>query len=285
MRRTSRSLDCADAARDWFGPGLMIRACVDGVVLYRFEGLDGVEGVRHAVLTRIGGVSRGPYATLNLGHTVGDDLAAVEENHRRAFRVLGLASGKVVSPYQVHGARVGVVGRAHLGTVQPATDALVTATPGVPLLMRFGDCAPVLFFDPARRVIGMAHAGWRGVVAGTVEATVRTMAERLGCDPANLWAGIGPTIGPCCYEVGPETVTAVQGACPPGAGVARRVNGRVHLDLPAAVGAQLRAAGVGEIEAAGLCTACHVDEFFSHRAEHGRTGRFGVAMELRSSET
>lgn len=258
----------------------MERITVDGIVMYRFAGLAGAEGLRHAVLTRIGGVSRPPYATLNLGHTVGDDLEAVDENHRRALGALGLRPGQTVSPHQVHGARVGVVGRAHLGTVLPETDALVTDVPGVPLLMRFGDCAPVLLLDPVRRVIGVAHAGWRGVVNGSVPATVRTMVKRMGCAPADLWAGIGPTIGPCCYEVGPEVVTAVEAACPPGTEAAHRVNGRVHLDLPGAVQAQLRAAGVEQIENAALCTACHVDEFFSHRAELGHTGRFGVLMEL-----
>lgn len=258
----------------------MIRDRLDGIVLYRFDGLSQAQGLTHAVLTRIGGVSRGPYATLNLGHSVGDDLAAVEENHRRALGVLGVEPGDVVSPYQVHGARVGVVGRTHRGTIQEATDALVTASPGVPLLMRFGDCAPVLFFDPSRRVVGIAHAGWRGVVANSAGATVWTMAERLGCDPAGLWAGIGPTIGPCCYAVGPEVVAAVEAACPSGADVVREVDGRPHLDLPAAVQAQLRAAGVRRIEDSRLCTACRMDEFFSHRAERGRTGRFGVLMEL-----
>jgi YfiH family protein len=258
----------------------VIRERVDGIVLYRFQQLSEVAGLNHAVLTRIGGVSQGPYATLNLGHTVGDDLSAVEENHRRALGLLGLEPKGVVSPYQVHGARVGVVGRAHLGTVQPSTDALVTAVPSVPLLMRFGDCTPILFFDPAQRVIGMVHAGWRGVVAGSVEATVRTMVERLDCNPVDIWAGIGPTIGPCCYEVGEEVVDAVQAACPTGADIARRLNGRIHLDLPAAVRAQLCATGVEQVEDACLCTACRVDEFFSHRAEHGRTGRFGIVMEL-----
>lgn len=258
----------------------MLRECTDGVVLYRFEGLSPAEGLTHAVLTRIGGVSRGPYATLNLGHTVGDDLAAVEENHRRALGVLGLEPRQVVSPYQVHGARVGVIGRAHLGTVQPATDALVTIVPAVPLLMRFADCAPVLLFDPVRRGVGMAHAGWRGVVAGVVEATIQTMTERLGCNPADLWAGIGPTIGPCCYAVGPEVAGAMEAASPPGAGVVREADGRTYLDLPAVVEAQLRAAGVGQVEDAHLCTACHVEEFFSHRAERGRTGRFGVVFSI-----
>jgi len=260
--------------------GTMDREHIDGIVLYRFEGLRAAKRLTHAILTRIGGVSQGPYATLNLGHTVGDDLSAVEENHRRALGLLGLRPEGVVSPYQVHEGRVGVVGRAHLGTVQPATDALVTAMPDVPLLMRFADCTPILLFDPVRRAIGMAHAGWRGVVAGCAGAAVRTMTERLGCAPPDIWAGIGPTIGPCCYEVGSEVAEAVAAACPSGTEVVHRVNGRVHLDLPAGVAAQLRAAGVDQVENADLCTACCVNEFFSHRAERGRTGRFGVVMEL-----
>ncbi len=199
---------------------------------------------------------------------------------RRGLGVLGLSPERVVSPYQVHGARVGVVGTAHLGTVQPATDALVTDAPGVPLLMRFADCSPVVLFDPLRRVVGIAHAGWRGVVAGTVASTLRTMQARWGCEPSALWAGIGPTIGPCCYEVGPEVAAAVTAACPPEAAVVRSVDGRLYLDLPGAVRAQLHAAGVEQVEDSGLCTACHVDEFFSHRAERGRTGRFGVVVEL-----
>jgi YfiH family protein len=258
----------------------MIREHVAGIGVYRFELLNEADGVLHAIFTRIGGVSQGSYATLNLGHTVGDDLSAVEENHRRALGLLALEPNEVVSPFQVHGARVGLVGRAHVGTVQAATDALVTAEPGVPVLMRFADCTPILFYDPVQRVVGMAHAGWRGVVAGSATATVRILAERLGCDPGDVWAGIGPTIGPCCYEVGAEVAEAVESACPPGADVTRRVNGRLHLDLPGAVRAQLRAAGLERIEDSGLCTACRVDEFFSHRAEQGRTGRFGIVIGL-----
>jgi polyphenol oxidase len=258
----------------------MLRVCEDGVVLYRFEGLNKAKGLIHAVLTRVGGVSQAPYATLNLGHTVGDDLAAVKENHRRALGALGLEPGRVVSPSQVHGAHVEIVGRDHLGAIQSETDALVTAAPGAPLMMRFGDCTPIMLFDPVRRVVGMAHAGWRGVVAGVVEATIRTMAEQLDCNPADVWAGIGPTIGPCCYEVGSDVAAEIEAASPPEASVIRRDNGRVHADLPAAVSAQLRAAGVEQIEDAGLCTACRVDEFFSHRAEHGRTGRFGTVIGL-----
>ena len=213
----------------------MIRNHANGIVLYRFERLSGTRGVIHAVLTRTGGVSQPPYATLNLCHSDGEDPAAVEENLRRAARALGLEPGRFARPYQVHGARVGVVGPADGGSVYPDTDALVTAAPAVPLLMCFGDCTPVLFFDPVRRAVGIAHAGWRGAGAGVVAATVRAMTERLGCDPADLWAGVGPTIGPCCYAVGPEVVAAVEAACPPGAGVVRHVDGRTYLDLPGAV--------------------------------------------------
>jgi hypothetical protein len=258
----------------------MKRASLNGVGLYRFDGLDGIDGLLHAVLTRIGGVSKGPYATLNLGHTVGDDLSAVRENHRRALEPLGLDPERVVSPWQVHGARVEVVGPRQLGAVLPETDAIVTATAGVPLMMRFGDCAPVLLFDPVQRVVGMAHAGWRGVVVGVVEASIRAMTRHLGCDPSHIWAGIGPTIGPCCYEVGADVADQIAAACPGDAQVIRRVNGRIHADLPTAVEAQLRAVGVGRIEQANLCTSCRVDEFFSHRAENGRTGRFGIVMGL-----
>ena len=258
----------------------MIRNHVNGIVFYRFAGLCDVPGLVHAVLTRVGGVSRPPFATLNLCRKDGEDPAAVFENLRRASQALELEAGAFVRAWQVHGARVGVVGWADRGAVYPDTDGLVTTVPGVPLLMCFGDCTPVLFFDRVRRAIGVAHAGWRGVVAGVVPSTVRAMVEQLGCNPADLWAGVGPAIGPCCYEVGPEVVTAVRAACPPGADVVRYVDGRAHLDLPGAVGAQLRAAGVGQVEDANLCTSCHVDEFFSHRAEQGHTGRFGVMMGL-----
>ncbi len=261
----------------------MFRLNNNGIVLYRFEGLEKAADVNHAVLTRIGGVSQGHYATLNLGHTVGDDLKAVGENHRRALGALGLEPQQVISPHQVHGARVGIVGKEHLGTVQPATDALLTDAPDVPLMMRFGDCAPVMLFDPAQRVVGLAHAGWRGVVAGVIDATIGAMEERYGCDPANIWAGIGPTIGSCCYEVGADVAAQIKDACPPEANVVQRVNGRVHADLPAAVESQLRAVGVEQVEDSELCTACRVDEFFSHRAEHGKTGRFGIVIFQRPS--
>jgi YfiH family protein len=253
----------------------------DGVVFYRFEGLAGEPGLDHALFTRRGGVSRPPWATLNLGHTVGDELAAVRVNHRRALGALGWRQEDVASAYQVHGARVGVVGPADQGRAHPETDALVTAQAGAVLMLRFADCVPVLFYDRRRRAIGLAHAGWRGLPAGVLPATVRTLGEAFGCRPADLWAGIGPSIGPCCYEVGQEVVEQVRAAVN-GSEPFRWENGRLHLDLWAAVRSQLVKVGVGQIEVAKLCTACHTDDWFSHRAERGKTGRFGVVIGLRA---
>lgn len=257
----------------------MRRRSAGAIAWYSFEELEG-QGVTHAFFTRLGGVSVPPYATLNLGHTVGDDLAAVQENHRRAFAALGLCHKQVASPYQVHGAHVRLVGRAHTGTIQPATDGLLTATAGVALLLRFADCVPLLLFDRRRRAVGMVHAGWKGAAAGIALAAVGAFVRHFGTRPEDLWAGIGPAIGPCCYQVDGATAEAVARVCPPDAGVVQCKNGALYLDLPGAVRAQLAAAGVKRIEASGICTCCHTDEWFSHRAEKGRTGRFGALAML-----
>ncbi|MBC7226807.1 MAG: peptidoglycan editing factor PgeF [Thermoflexales bacterium] len=257
----------------------MYRRSANGIVFYQFEELDGA-GLTHAFLTRLGGVSQGPYATLNLGHTVGDDLAAVQENHRRVFALFGVDRGQVVSPYQVHSAHIRPVGREHGGTVQNSTDGLLTTTPGLMLLFRFADCVPLLLWDPAHRAVGLVHAGWRGVANGVVRAAVEAFVRHVGSYPGDLWAGIGPAIGPCCYRVGPEVIERVAQAVhlPPDR-VHHRDDG-LYLDLPGTVQAALEALGVHRIEASGICTACHTDEWFSHRAEGGRTGRFGALVML-----
>ena len=252
----------------------------DGIVFYRFERLADEYGLDHAIFTRRGGVSLPPFASLNVGHTVGDDLRVVEVNHHRALAALGLRRRDVATCYQVHAARVGVVGPDDRGNVRPKTDALVTAAAELVLMLRFADCVPVLFYDRQRRVIGLAHAGWRGVTSRVVLATVETLVRAFGCRPADMWAGVGPSIGPCCYQVGQEVVEQVGGVLDGGA-LFHQVNGRAHLDLWAAVQCQLVEAGVRQIDVAELCTACDTDEWFSHRAEGGKTGRFGVVIGLR----
>ncbi len=264
--------------------------------VYRFDQLNDDPELIHAVFTRLGGVSLPPYASLNLGHTVGDDPAAVETNQNRMYRALRIHRSQAVSCHLTHSANVLVVTAADRGQIVGRGDALVTADAGVYLSMRFADCAPILLHDPVRRVVGLAHAGWRGTVKNVAGAVVRTMVTDLGCSPASITAVIAPAIGPCCYRVGEEVIRAIRAAFtrqpvrPVQEGspdddslpLFSRHNGRyAYFDLWEANRQQLMAAGVGQTVVARLCTACHTDRFFSHRAEQGRTGRFGVIIGYR----
>ncbi|MBN1936871.1 MAG: peptidoglycan editing factor PgeF [Anaerolineae bacterium] len=255
------------------------------LVYYQFDSLAFHPRVTHGIFTRLGGHSRPPWEGLNTGHSVGDDLHAIDANHLLICRALGFESeAETVSPYQVHGCRVAVVDGSHKGTVIEATDALIAQTPGVLLLLRFADCTPIVFYDPVKRAVGLAHAGWRGTVLKTAQAAARAMIEAFGCRAEDLIAGIGPSIGPCCYEVGADVAQAVEQAFPGRPDLlAERADGRWHFDMWAANRCQLEEIGVAHIELAGICTACHTDEWFSHRAEHGKTGRFAAAISLISA--
>ncbi len=258
----------------------MKRTAHEGLIYYQFEGW---QGVRHGIFTRCGGVSAAPWASLNLGGNVGDDPKAVRENHLRMYAALGVRDDRACTVWQVHSADVvlasaPVRGRRWLA----AADALMTDRPDVPLAMRFADCTPILIVDPVRGAVGMAHAGWRGTVPGMSANLVRAMVEAYGSRPADLQAGIGPAIGPERYQVGEEVVEAVRAYFGATDGLIRRdpADGTAYLDLWAANRLDLERAGVEDIQVAGICTAAHTDEFFSHRAEKGRTGRFGAVLSL-----
>jgi YfiH family protein len=253
--------------------------------VYRFEQLNRDPTLIHAIFTRAGGVSYPPYASLNLGHTVGDDPASVQINHERVYQALGVARTRVVTCHLTHSADVLVVRLTDAGRVVGQGDAIVTADMGVYLSMRFADCAPILLHDPVRRAVGLAHAGWRGTLKNVAGSTVKTMVSELGCSADNIMAVVGPAIGPCCYQVGEDVIRAAEAVFPSGSvsgtGASlfnRRNGGRAYFDLWEANRQQLKAAGVGRVAIAGLCTACHTDQFFSHRAERGKTGRFGVVI-------
>jgi YfiH family protein len=166
-------------------------------------------------------------------------------------------------------------------TPHPEADVILTDNPAVTLVMRFADCVPILLYDPVRGAVGLAHAGWMGTVRGTVLAAVRAMQSSFGSSPGDIRAGIGPSIGPDHYQVGEEVAVRVRqafGAEAPDLLALR--DGACYFDLWAANLLHLRRAGVREIETAGLCTACHLEDWYSHRAEHGRTGRFGAVLAL-----
>jgi polyphenol oxidase len=250
-------------------------------------------GVVAAFTGRAGGTSQPPHATLNLGLRVGDDLRRVLANRRRVATVLGLAGRPWALARQVHGDRVlavdagrsgdgpaagpGRVERVGLGPGPPEAkppvgegDGLVTTDPGVVLVVLTADCAPVLLADPAAGVVGAVHAGWRGLAAGVVEAGVAAMAS-LGADPAAIVGLVGPAVGGCCYEVGPEVREAVGARLP--AAMATTRDGRPALDPAAGAAQALERAGVGQVRVAGECTFDLEERFFSHRRDHGRTGR------------
>ena len=283
----SRASGTGTPARSGVEDCVLQRVTSGSVVYYQFEGLAEVAELVHGAFARLGGASEAPWDSLNTGHTVGDDDAAVEDNHRLICGALGIGRGDIVSPYQVHGTAVATVTDGDRGRVILQTDALITRSPNVPLMLRFADCVPLFLYDPVMRAVGLAHAGWRGTVAGVGRATVEAMAESFGSRPGDLVAGVGPAIGVCCYEVGEDVAREVREAFPQDHPpnevglLARGPSGRWHLDLWAANRRQLEAAGVRQVEVAGTCTACHTEEWFSHRAENGRTGRWGAVIGLR----
>lgn len=260
----------------------MIRRHAGDVVYYVFESLDRYAEVVHGVTARHGGVSVGPWASLNLTKGTGDDPDAVEENLQRVAGAFGTIRADLISPNQRHTTRAAVVGEADRGRVILETDTLITRDADVPVLLRYADCTPVLLYDPRHHACAVVHSGWRGTVAGAVPAALRALADAYGTRPADVVAGVGPSIGPCCYEVGDEVVAAARAAFDDAdALLPSNGNGRHHFDLWQANRRWLSEAGVQEIEVAGICTACHQDEFFSYRGGKGRTGHFGALMRLR----
>jgi YfiH family protein len=233
-------------------------------------------GVRAGVTTRAGGASTGAHASFNLAAHVGDDPAAVAENRRRLRDALELPS-EPLWLRQVHGVAVAV----HDGAAppDPEADAAVTFEPGRVLAVLTADCLPVVLASRDGTRLGVAHAGWRGTLADIAGATVRAMSESYGSRPADLLAAIGPAVGPCCYQVGPDVQQAFT-ARHEGAREWLHADGdgRASLDLVAANRALLEAAGVRAVESADLCTACNVHDFYSARAENRVNGCFGAAI-------
>ncbi len=233
--------------------------------MIRLAGLDD-RGIRHAFFTRQGGVSRGLYASLNCGWGSGDAPADVERNRALAMQRLGLDAGRLGSCRQVHGKEAVAVAEPWPREAAPRADAMVTNVPGIALGVLSADCAPILLCDPAARVIGAAHAGWRGALGGVVEAAVAAM-ERLGAARQRIRAGIGPCIGPASYEVGPQfphPFTADDAAAGPFFVPAPRA-GHFLFDLAGYVEHRLARSSVAHIERAGCDTVPDPERFFSHR--------------------
>jgi hypothetical protein len=267
-------------------PGMVARAG-GGVPLLAWPAFDGL-ALDAAVTTRAGGVSTGPYASLNLGLHVDDDAGAVLENRRRVAGAFGADPADFVFCDQVHRPAVTVVGEADRGRgadgrddAVPGTDALVTTTPGLVLAVMVADCVPLVLFDPVRHVLACVHAGWRGTVLGVTTAAVEAM-RGLGSDPADVVAGIGPSIAPDAYQVDRDVVAAATAQFGADTGQVIRPDGagRWTFDLWRANTLLLERAGVpaARVHVAGLGTGPGT-AFFSHRFE-GPCGRFAAVARL-----
>ncbi len=260
-----------------------------------YEHLSEQPGLRHGVFTRKGGHSAPPFDGLNVALTTGDDPASAKRNQAVVSSEMGLP---LVSARIMHGGDVCVVERgqseasldalrAELRTI-PA-DAMITAEPGLGLFWGFGDCAPILLYDPRHSVVALAHGGWRGAAAQIGPNTIATMTERFGTRPEDILAGVGPAIQACCYRVD-EHVQQMFAAMPI-AGACAVFDERtdedgqraIYLDVTSSNARQLLAVGVlpEHLEVAPYCTGCCAEDlFYSHRMRRHADGRFGVVIGL-----
>jgi YfiH family protein len=224
------------------------------------------DGIRHGFFTREGGVSEGLFASLNCGFGSGDDESKVAENRRRVAAALGLAQDRLVTSYQFHSAEAVVVERAWRREDRPRADAMATRVPGIALGILTADCASVLFADAEARVIGAAHAGWRGALGGVLEAAVAAMVK-LGAAPRRIAAGIGPCIGKASYEVGPEFPAPFLAEDSGNADFFIDAPRARHFlfDLGGYVERRLERLGLGRVERTGGDTAAEPARFFSYR--------------------
>lgn len=255
----------------------------NGVITYVFDLFEGLPVSAH-VSTRHGGVSPAPWNSLNFSVARGDDPERVAANRMRLAEALNLDRGRVTTCRQVHGATTVAVTEADAGRMQEGADGLATDVSELPLSLVFADCVPVVLYDQGRHALGVCHAGWRGTVEGAAAAALATMVRAFGTRPQDVIAGIGPSISRDSYEVGDEVTAAAERSSH---GAYRHVvypndSDRPHFDLWAANVEQLMDAGVAasRIEVSGLDTARNLQDFFSHRAERGRCGLFGMAAWL-----
>jgi len=258
----------------------------DGLVIYQSSLLSGT-GVVHAFSTRVGGVSVGPYASLNLGLSMypqGDSSNNIEVNYRRFTSVLGCEDRIPTEVYQVHGNAVWLP-PTDKSDLTPEADAIVSDQPGRLLIIRTADCCPVLIASRDGTAVAGIHAGWRGIVGGVVPKAIGCFKDKFGTEANDLVAGIGPSIGRNYYEVGPEVVKAFIDADLEEA-VHDRPGGKPQIDLKDAAKRQLMQCGIGEeaIDCCDLCTYDDSQSFFSYRRDNKRTGKManviGVKMKV-----
>jgi len=253
------------------------------------DGMEAVGGVAHGFSTRLGGVSQGMWAALNLGVSRGDNPDHVRENYGRFLAAIGAVEGKLVMTNQVHGGVVRVVTSADwkddpYEKVSYEADGLMTATPGVTLMIFSADCIPVLLYDPVRKVIAAVHAGWRGTAEGVVTRAVERMKDVYGCRGRDLLAAVGPGICPNCFETHEDVPNAMMSSMGTAALPYMEIkeNGKFAVDLKGLNARRLEQAGLDPANVAicDQCTACRPDRFWSHRKMGNNRGSMAAAIQL-----
>ena len=264
----------------------MTEHVVNGVLYYTFEIFDELPFVFHAFSTRVGGVSEGAFSSMNLSFSRGDEPSAVHENFERICGVLGTSAERVVLSAQTHGIEIYCADEADCGrgvtreVGYAGVDGLITDRKNVVLCTQYADCIPLFFADPVRKVVATAHAGWRGTAARIGAVAVARMCSEYGCVAGDIRAGIGPSIGPCCFEVD-APVAEVFAAMKEGSScVHDDGGGKFHVDLWEINRRVLLGAGLeeGHVAVGGLCTRCAPDTFWSHRVAGSTRGSLAALI-------
>lgn len=263
---------------------------VGGIKRVEFDCLNEYRDILvHCMSTRIGGVSSGECAALNLGLARNDSMENVYENFRLFCESAGLDINNLVCARQVHGTRVRIVGENDKGKGFPGNknglegvDGLVTTVPGVTMVTFHADCAPVFLFEPGIKAASLVHSGWRGTLGNIVSEAVRIMRNIPGFDAGRVTAVIGPSIGHCCFEVNEEVYVHFREKFNHDAFYALTQHGKWKIDLKGIIEHELRQEGIPleNIHNTGICTKCRKDLFFSHRGDNGKTGSLAAFMQL-----
>ncbi len=247
-------------------------------------------GVKHAISTKLGGTSAIFPATANMSFNVGDDESCVFANRTKMAQAIGANPEHIVATRQVHSTNIICVNHTHQGqgahsldTALANTDGFITNTPNLPLLLFFADCVPIIIYDPTKNVLAVLHSGWRGTVNGIAKEAIYKMQQEFSCNPQDCHAFIAPSIGPCCYEVDKTVAEQVFAKFPNHTSLIKETGvGKWHFNLWEANRTNLTTVGVPteNIQISDVCTMENNSLFFSHRKEHGHTGRFAVMAML-----
>ncbi len=242
-------------------------------------------GVTHGFSTRMGGVSKGIYASMNLSYNRGDDKESVDENFRRIGKAIGFDSRKLVFSNQIHNTQIHKVTEKDCGKVMTGMDGLVTNVKGIPMYTGYADCVPLFFYDPVKEVAAMAHSGWRGTVGRIGAKMVKVMEQEYGCQKENIIAAIGPSICQDCYEISEDVAREFKKEfceCSWEEYLEDKRNGKYQLDLWKVNEIILLGAGIikEHLDITDICTCCNHEYLFSHRASHGKRGNLGAFIVL-----